>query len=72
MTGICLGKEFSPLTFLCFASDELLDCCLSPATVAVVVAAAAVVVAAAAAGVLSRGFPGGGGTGREKPIIWKK
>ena len=73
MTGICLGKEFSPLTFLCFASDELLDCCLSPvAAAAVAAAAAAVVVVAAAAGVLSRGFPGGCGTGREKPIIWKK
>ena len=70
MTGICTGKEFSPLTFLCFASDELLDCCLSPVAAAAV-AAAAVVVVAAAAGVLSRGFPGGCGTGREKPIIWK-
>ena len=70
-----MWKEFSPLTFLCFASDELLDCCLSPvaaaAAVAAVAAAAVVVVAAAAVGVLSRGFPGGCGTGREKPIIWK-
>ncbi len=69
---VCMGKEFSALTFLCFASDELLDCCLSPlAAAAAAVVVAAAVVAAVATGVLSRGFPGGCGTGREKPIIWK-